>query len=93
MLNEELYISFTSNHFRHVWNNIIVYFPNFTNLFPTLGLFFAYVVSFYLVTFALKTIPAAIFYATWAGLGVFLIAVLGKILFAQLLTWQIILDL
>ncbi|MAT87340.1 MAG: QacE family quaternary ammonium compound efflux SMR transporter [Aestuariivita sp.] len=66
---------------------------NFSELFPTLGLIFAYVVSFYFLTFALATIPVAIVYATWAGLGVFLIALLGKIFFSQPLTWPIVLGL
>jgi small multidrug resistance pump len=35
----------------------------------------------------------AIVYASWAGLGVFLIAVLGKVFFYQLLSWQVIFGL
>ena len=44
---------------------------NFTKLAPTIGLMFAYIVSFYFLTFALQSIPIGIVYATWAGLGVF----------------------
>ena len=32
-------------------------------------------------------------YATWSGLGIFTIAILGYIFFKQTLTWQVILGL
>ena len=66
---------------------------NFSKIVPTVALVAAYVCSFYFLTFALKTIPIAVVYASWAGLGVFLIAVLSKFLFEQSLSWQVILGL
>ena len=66
---------------------------NFTKIFPTVVLVAAYVCSFYFLTFALKTIPIAVVYASWAGLGVFLIAVLSKFIFDQSLSWQVIVGL
>jgi len=66
---------------------------NFTKIVPTFALVTAYVCSFYFLTFALKTIPIAVVYASWAGLGVFLIAVLSKFIFDQSLSWQVILGL
>ena len=66
---------------------------NFTKILPTFALVVAYVCSFYFLTFALKTIPIAIVYATWSGLGIFTIAILGYIFFKQTLTWQAILGL
>ena len=66
---------------------------NFTKVVPTLALVAAYVCSFYFLTFALKTIPIAVVYASWAGLGIFLIAVLSKFIFDQSLSWQVILGL
>ena len=66
---------------------------NFTKIVPTVALVAAYVSSFYCLTFALKTIPIAVVYASWAGLGVFLIAVMSKLLFNQPLSWQVILGL
>ena len=47
---------------------------NFTKILPSTGLTVCYLISFYFLTFAIKTIPIAIVYATWAGLGIFLIA-------------------
>lgn len=66
---------------------------NFSKIIPTVTLVAAYVCSFYFLTFALKTIPIAVVYASWAGLGVFLIAVMSKLLFDQALSWQVILGL
>ena len=63
---------------------------NFTKFSPTVVLIVAYVLSFFCLTFALHSIPIAIVYATWAGLGVFLIALLGMIFFQQNLSWQVV---
>tara|TARA_B100000963_G_scaffold150315_1_gene131065 strand:+ start:140 stop:475 length:336 start_codon:yes stop_codon:yes gene_type:complete len=66
---------------------------NFTKIVPTVALVAAYVSSVYCLTFALKTIPIAVVYASWAGLGVFLIAILSKFVFDQSLSWQVIIGL
>ena len=49
--------------------------------------------SFYLITFVVDKIPIAIVYATWSGLGVFTVAILGYIFFKQSLSWQAVLGL
>ena len=66
---------------------------NFTKLIPTAALAFFYLCAFYLLTFVADKIPIAIMYATWSGLGIFTIAILGYIFFKQTLTWQAILGL
>ena len=66
---------------------------NFTKPIPTICLTIAYILAFYFLTFALKSIPIAIVYATWAGLGVFLISILGYFIYEQALQWQSILGL
>ena len=66
---------------------------NFTNPFPSLGLVVAYVLAFYFLTFALESIPIAIVYATWAGLGVFFVSVLSFLFYNQALQWQSVLGL
>tara|TARA_B100001113_G_scaffold353448_1_gene357825 strand:+ start:1230 stop:1550 length:321 start_codon:yes stop_codon:yes gene_type:complete len=66
---------------------------NFTRPVVSFILVLAYIASFYLLTFAIKEIPIAIAYATWAGLGIFLISVLGYIIYGQTLQWQSILGL
>ena len=66
---------------------------NFTKIIPTTTLAVFYLLSFYLITFVLDKIPIAIVYATWSGLGVFTVAILGYIFFKQSLSWQTILGL
>ena len=66
---------------------------NFTKLFPTIALAFFYLCAFYLLTFVADKIPIAIMYATWSGLGIFTIAILGYIFFKQTLAWQAIMGL
>tara|TARA_B100001564_G_C20537315_1_gene622653 strand:- start:200 stop:526 length:327 start_codon:yes stop_codon:yes gene_type:complete len=66
---------------------------NFSKPIPSIALLIAYVLAFYLLTFALKGIPIAIVYSTWAGLGVMLISILGNLLYGQSLQWQSILGL
>ena len=50
---------------------------NFTKIIPTTTLAVFYLLSFYLITFVVDKIPIAIVYATWSGLGVFTVAILG----------------
>lgn len=66
---------------------------NFTRPLITITLVLAYVMAFYLLTFALKEIPLAIAYATWAGMGIFLITVLGYFFYSESLQWQTVLGL
>ena len=66
---------------------------NFTKVIPTFCLTVFYLTSFYLMTFVMDKLPIAIVYATWSGLGVFTIAILGYIFFKQSLAWQAILGL
>ena len=66
---------------------------NFTKLIPTVALSTFYLTAFYLLTFVVNKLPIAIVYATWSGLGIFTIAILGYIFFKQTLTWQAIVGL
>ena len=66
---------------------------NFTKIISTTTLTVFYLLSFYLITFVVDKIPIAIVYATWSGLGVFTVAILGYILFKQSLSWQAVLGL
>ena len=60
---------------------------NFTRPVPSLTLIGCYAASFYCLTFALNTLPIAVVYATWSGLGIFLITLLGYLVFEQALDW------
>ena len=61
---------------------------NFTRPIISIILIISYMVSFYLLTFALREIPIAIAYSTWAGAGVFLITILSYLIYGQSLQWQ-----
>ena len=66
---------------------------NFTKFIPTTFLAIFYLSAFYLLTFVVNKLPIAIVYATWSGLGIFTIAILGYVFFNQTLAWQAIIGL
>ena len=66
---------------------------NFTKPFPTIALVIFYLSAFYLLTFVVNKLPLSIVYATWSGLGIFTIAILGYIFYKQALSWQAILGM
>ena len=66
---------------------------NFTKIVPTTTIVVLYLSSFYLITFVVDKISIAIVYATWSGLGVFTVAILGYVFFKQSLSWQAVLGL
>tara|TARA_B100001939_G_C16733700_1_gene526611 strand:+ start:369 stop:713 length:345 start_codon:yes stop_codon:yes gene_type:complete len=66
---------------------------NFTKFIPTFGLTIFYIGSFYCLTFSLKIIPISIVYATWSGMGIFLITILGYFIYRQTVNWQVAIGL
>ena len=66
---------------------------NFTKLFPSIVLIISYGVSFYLLALLSQKLPLAIIYASWAGLGVFSVALLSSLFYKQTLNWQTIIGL
>lgn len=55
----------------------------FTRLLPSLIVVLSYVVAFFFLGLALKTLPVGIAYAIWAGVGVALIALVGYAFLGQ----------
>ena len=66
---------------------------NFTKVLPTVGLAIFYMASFYCLTFSVRVIPIGVLYATWSGMGIFLITVFGYFIYQQSVNWQTILGL
>ena len=66
---------------------------NFTKVIPTTIMAVCYLSALYFLTHVLNKLPIAVVYATWSGLGVFTIAILGYIFFKQNLSWQAVLGL
>ena len=61
--------------------------------FPSIVLLISYGVSFYLLSILSQKLSLAIIYASWAGMGVFSIAILSYIFYNQTLNWQSIIGL
>ncbi|MDE0419330.1 MAG: multidrug efflux SMR transporter [Gammaproteobacteria bacterium] len=55
----------------------------FTKPVPTIIVAVGYAISFYLLTHVLRSLPVGITYAIWAGVGIFLIAVIGAIYYKE----------
>ena len=52
-----------------------------------------YRLPIYLLSLTVQKLPIAIVYASWAGLGVFSVALLGYIFYQQSMNWQTIVGL
>jgi small multidrug resistance pump len=53
----------------------------------------AYGFSFYFLALVSQKLPLSVVYASWAGLGVFSVALLSYFFYKQTLNWQMILGL
>ena len=56
-----------------------------TRLVPSLITLTGYVIAFYCLSLTLRTLPLGIAYAVWAGAGTMLIALVGCVMFQQML--------
>lgn len=57
---------------------------------PVLGIIAGYLISFYLLSLALVSIPLSFGYAVWSGLGTALTAIVGFTIFKEQLSKQTI---
>ena len=55
----------------------------FTKWLPSIVVVVAYLICFYFLSLALKTIPLGVAYAIWAGLGIVLTAMVSVFIFKQ----------
>ena len=58
---------------------------SFTRLWPSLVCVIGYALAFWLLTEPLKTMPTGVVYAIWSGLGIVLIALVGRVWGGQIL--------
>ncbi|ATG43375.1 SMR family transporter [Phaeobacter sp. BS52] len=65
----------------------------FTRLGPSILVVVGYGLAFYLMALTLRHMPVGIVYAIWSGLGIFLIAIIGWIVFGQRLDLPAVLGL
>ena len=61
---------------------------NFSKPFSSALLLIFYGLSFYLLSLVTEKLPLSVIYATWAGLGVFSVAILSSIFYKQALNSQ-----
>lgn len=61
---------------------------NFTKILPTTILLFSYVISVYFLSISVTKLPLTIVYGSWAGLGVFSVALLSYIFYKETFSWQ-----
>ena len=64
-------------------STFLVKSEGFTKLVPSILVFIFYVISFYLLSQVLKTIPLGIAYAIWSGIGIILTACISFFVFRQ----------
>lgn len=57
-----------------------------TVLLPTLGVALGYGLAFYFLSLSLKTIPLSLAYAIWSGVGTALTALIGVVIWGEVLT-------
>ena len=67
---------------------LLPYSKNFTKLYPSVFLVVFYISAFVFLSFAVKEIPLTIVYATWCGVGIFLVSILSYFLFGESVPWQ-----
>lgn len=65
----------------------------FTKPVPTLIFIISIVLSFYLLSFALKNIPIGIAYAIWSAAGIVIISLVGYFVYKQSLDFPAILGI
>jgi len=57
----------------------------FTRLWPSIVVVTGYLLAFYFLSLTLRSLPVAIVYAMWSGIGIALIAMIGWLVFKQTL--------
>ena len=55
----------------------------FSKLIPTTFLIIFYIISFWLMTLALRELPLGVVYAVWSGLGIVLVAFIGAFVYKE----------
>ena len=55
----------------------------FTKIIPTTFLVIFYLISFWLMTLALRELPLGVVYAVWSGLGIVLVAIIGAFVYKE----------
>ncbi|MCT7470589.1 quaternary ammonium compound efflux SMR transporter SugE [Aliarcobacter cryaerophilus] len=76
-------ILFLAGIFEIFWAVGLKYSDGFTKLFPTIFTIVTMIISFYLLSLALKTLPIGTAYAVWVGIGTVGTVIAGIMLFGE----------
>ncbi|MGJ0355692.1 quaternary ammonium compound efflux SMR transporter SugE [Aliarcobacter cryaerophilus] len=76
-------ILFLAGIFEIFWAVGLKYSDGFTKLFPTIFTIVTMIISFYLLSLALKALPIGTAYAVWVGIGTVGTVIAGIILFGE----------
>ncbi|MFB1033625.1 MAG: quaternary ammonium compound efflux SMR transporter SugE [Aliarcobacter cryaerophilus] len=76
-------ILFLAGIFEIFWAVGLKYSDGFTKLFPTIFTIVTMIISFYLLSLALKNLPIGTAYAVWVGIGTVGTVIAGIMLFGE----------
>lgn len=79
-------ILFLAGIFEIFWAVGLKYSNGFTKLFPTIFTIVTMIISFYLLSLALKALPIGTAYAVWVGIGTVGTVIAGIMLFGESMT-------
>ena len=79
-------ILFLAGIFEIFWAVGLKYSDGFTKLFPTFFTIVTMIISFYLLSLALKALPIGTAYAVWVGIGTVGTVIAGIMLFGESMT-------
>ena len=74
---------FIAGVFEMVWAVGLKYSDGFSRLWPSVLTIGAMMISFWLLSYAMKTLPVGTTYAVWTGIGAAGTALLGMLLFGE----------
>ena len=79
-------ILFLAGIFEIFWAVGLKYSDGFTKLIPTIFTIVTMIISFYLLSLALKALPIGTAYAVWVGIGTIGTVIAGIMLFGESMT-------
>ena len=59
----------------------------FKKIGPSIVVFVCFILSYVFLSLSLTVVPLSIAYAVWSAIGVFAMAIIGALLFREILTW------
>lgn len=74
---------FIAGFFEILWAIAMKYSGGFSRLWPSVITVVGMLISFFLLSYALKTLPVGTTYAVWTGIGAAGTAVMGMLLFGE----------